>query len=497
MPTTAPTRRRPRFVAWRGLPFTAQLLVAGMVIGLLWFLALQVADAQRQADARQRSTLLVSLAQAEAEVARLGTGLATLAQSRTDYAVTRDSAALGRVTADRASVQREAAALVGLLPDAASGGALTSLRQALDADAPYFAPDGLSDRHDRLSRAVAAAARRAQAEVEQAEAEAEIAAFATWTAGLVVFLLVLTLLMRLVAHALDQVITAAQALDAGRYREVQLDADRAPNHEMEQLARTFGHLAASIEAREQRLRDDVVRLTELERLKRDFVSTVSHELRTPLTSMRGALGLITGGTVGALPPKVDELLRIATTNTERLIRLVNDILDVERIDAGHLEMRHDTVALSAVLRQTVAGLDGIAREADVVVRLADGDAGSVTGDHDRLVQVFTNLVSNAIRHSPAGAAVEIDALRSAGTVRVQVRDHGPGIPAEFAPRIFGRFEQAGSVEVRPQGGTGLGLNIARSLVERHAGRIGYDGAPGGGTIFWVELPARAPTEASV
>jgi signal transduction histidine kinase len=463
-----------------------------MVMGLLWFLALQYADAQRQSDSRQRGDLLVALARAEAEVARLGTSLATLEQSRADYLASRDSATLGRLQAERAAVQREAAALVGSLPDGASGQALTALRQAIDADAPYLAPDGLSDRHDHLSRLVSAAMRRGEAEVERAEAEAEITAFATWTAGLVVFLLVLTLLMRLVAHALDQVITAAQALDAGRYREVELAPDRAPNHEMEQLARTFGHLAASIEAREQQLQQDVVRLTELERLKRDFVSTVSHELRTPLTSMRGALGLIAGGTVGTVPPKVDELLRIATTNTERLIRLVNDILDVEKVDAGHLEMRRDPVAVAAVLRQTLAGLEALARDAGVSLQLADDATGVVLGDSDRLVQVFTNLVSNAIRHSPTGAAVEVATTMGTASVRVSVRDRGPGIPPEFASRIFGRFEQAGAVEERRQGGTGLGLNIARSLVERHGGRIGYEDAPGGGTTFWVELPTTVP-----
>lgn len=235
----------------------------------------------------------------------------------------------------------------------------------------------------------------------------------------------------------------------------------------------------------------MVRLTELERLKRDFVSTVSHELRTPLTSMRGALGLITGGTVGALPPKVDELLRIASTNTERLIRLVNDILDVEKIDAGHLEMRREAVSIAGVLTQTVAGLESLARDAAVTLRVAADADDAVVGDPDRLVQVFTNLVSNAIRHSPTGAAVEIATVRGPGIVRITVRDHGPGIPPEFAPRLFGRFEQAGAVEARPQGGTGLGLNIARSLVERHAGRIGYEDAPGGGTTFWVELPTTA------
>lgn len=485
---STPSRGPARFAAWRGLPFTAQLLAAGMLLGLAWFLAIQVAEDRRQGAARERTETRLALARVEADVARLGEALATWEQARLLAAIAPDSSQVGRLAAERALVDRSAAAIAGELPDGAARAALAALRDGVAADSAYLTPGGIRERHDRLAAAVATAVATAETEATRADAEEELLGFVTWTGGLAVFLLVLVLLMRLVSRALDRVIAAAAALDAGRYAEAALLApERAPNHEMEQLARSFGRLAESIAERERRLQEDVDRLRELERLKRDFVSTVSHELRTPLTSMRGALGLVLGGRVGSVSARVDDLLRIGMANTERLIRLINDILDLEKIDTGAFELRRDPVNLATVLHQTAGGVEGLAQEAGVAIRVESEPTATVEGDGDRLIQIFTNLVSNAVRFSPAGAAVEIAVTTTERQARVTVRDHGPGIPATFADRIFGRFQQ-GPAPDGQRGGSGLGLSIARALVELHGGTIGFEPAEGGGTVFWVTLP---------
>jgi signal transduction histidine kinase len=145
------------------------------------------------------------------------------------------------------------------------------------------------------------------------------------------------------------------------------------------------------------------------------------------------------------------------------------------------------VDLGLVLRQTAAGIEGLAREAGVVLRVDSDATAVVDGDSDRLIQVFTNLVSNAVRFTPAGTAVDLAIATSGREARVSVRDHGPGIPEGFADRIFGRFQQAPAPDGR-RGGSGLGLSIARALVEVHGGTIGFEPAEGGGTVFWVTLP---------
>jgi signal transduction histidine kinase len=349
--------------------------------------------------------------------------------------------------------------------------------------------------HTRMMRSLREDVIRLQAESETEAALDEWESFLLRAAAVAIFALLLTMLLRLVSRSLQQVVRAAQALDAGRYEDARLpNAHRAPNEEMASLARTFDRLAQSIEFREGQLQDDIEQLKELERLKADFVSTVSHELRTPLTSMRGALGLLLSGAGGDLSPKGRDLLRIALTNTDRLIRLINDILDIEKIDAGHVQIRRDRLRLRPIIESTVAGLEGLARDADVRLEVGDCVDVELFGDADRLTQVFTNLISNAVKFSPKGAAVELSGTLVEGTVCVSVRDHGPGIPPEFASRIFGRFQQAESAELRRSGGTGLGLSISKAITEMHAGRIGFQSAEGGGTEFFVELPvAPSPT----
>jgi PAS domain S-box-containing protein len=247
---------------------------------------------------------------------------------------------------------------------------------------------------------------------------------------------------------------------------------------------------------------DVSEGKRLARLKNEFVSTVSHELRTPLTSIRGSLGLIEGGVAGVLPEKAKNLVSVAKNNCERLIRLINDILDIEKIESGKMDFDMKPMELMPVVRQSLVDNEGYARTQGCVFVLAQEEpAAMVSGDRDRLLQVIANLVSNAAKYAPPGSNVEIS-VKSTGTrLRVSVTDRGPGIPIAFRGRIFQKFSQADSSDTRKKGGSGLGLSIAKAIVEHHGGEIGFttrtveDTTGMGGTTFWFELPALRVYEA--
>jgi PAS domain S-box-containing protein len=252
------------------------------------------------------------------------------------------------------------------------------------------------------------------------------------------------------------------------------------------------------------LATDVTELKRIDRMKSEFVSTVSHELRTPLTSIRGSLGLISGGVAGELPERVKTLVDIARNNCERLIRLINDILDIEKIESGKMRLDLQVVDLKPLLVQVLAANEGFGAAQNVSLRLnfPEGDL-RVHVDTDRLAQVVTNLLSNAMKYSPPGGVVEVDVKRAGLGVRVEVRDHGPGVPEEFRKRIFQKFSQADSSDTRQKGGTGLGLNISRAIVERLGGNVGFDSKTGMGSTFFFELPEwkeaapRLPAQARV
>lgn len=234
---------------------------------------------------------------------------------------------------------------------------------------------------------------------------------------------------------------------------------------------------------------DITELRRIDRMKTEFVSTVSHELRTPLTSIRGSLGLISGGVAGELPAAVKNLVGIAQSNCERLIRLINDILDSEKIESGKLRLDLQVVDLRQLVQQALVANEGFASQhrVDLVLRAPDV-ALQARVDADRMTQVLTNLLSNAVKFSPPGSPVEVRLSRSAQRVRVEVVDVGPGIPEEFHGRIFQKFSQADSSDTRQKGGTGLGLNISRALVEKMDGTIGFSSAEGVGTTFFFEVP---------
>ncbi len=234
---------------------------------------------------------------------------------------------------------------------------------------------------------------------------------------------------------------------------------------------------------------DVTELKRIDRMKSEFVSTVSHELRTPLTSIRGSLGLISGGVAGVLPDAAKSLVAIASSNCERLIRLINDILDIEKIESGKMNMDAQAVDLGPLLAQVLAANEnyGGGHKVELRLQLPEGRL-MVKVDSDRLVQVVTNLLSNAMKFSPPDKPVDVCVLRKGPRLRVEVRDQGPGIPEPFRHRIFQKFSQADASDTRARGGTGLGLSIARALVERLGGSIGFDTSIGAGSTFFFELP---------
>jgi PAS domain S-box-containing protein len=238
---------------------------------------------------------------------------------------------------------------------------------------------------------------------------------------------------------------------------------------------------------------DITERKEVERMKNEFISTVSHELRTPLTSIRGSLGLLEGGVMGELPAPALDMVRIALTNTERLIRLINDILDLEKMEAGKLELKLVPLECEELVEATLAGVKGMADAAGVPLRAEVAPGLQVRGDRDRLIQVLTNLVSNAVKFSPRDAQVTVRVGEEPdGRVRFSVVDQGPGISAEQRRRLFGRFQQLDSSDTRSKGGTGLGLAISQAIVDQHGGRIDVESEPGKGSTFTFTVEGTRP-----
>lgn len=234
---------------------------------------------------------------------------------------------------------------------------------------------------------------------------------------------------------------------------------------------------------------DVTEQREVERLKNEFVSTVSHELRTPLTSIAGSLGLLAGGVGGELSPRAARLVSIAHKNADRLARLVNDLLDIDKIESGQMEFRRDRLDLNDLIRQAVEQNRPYADRfgATLDFQPASGSI-PVIGDFDRLLQVAANLISNAAKYSPPGGTVRLSSAAAGEAAFLSVSDEGPGIPQDFRPRLFRRFAQADASDRRAQQGTGLGLSIALAIVERHGGTIEVETETGLGTTFRVKLP---------
>ena len=234
--------------------------------------------------------------------------------------------------------------------------------------------------------------------------------------------------------------------------------------------------------------DDVTRDREVDRMKTEFISTVSHELRTPLTSIKASMALLLDGET-ELDGETAELVQVSKRNADRLVRLVNDILDVSKIEAGRLQLDLQEHEVARLCAEAVAGIDGFAKKVGVVVRtsLAPG-LPRLRADWDRVVQVLTNLLSNALKFSPGGSEVDLVVSSRDAGVLFAVRDRGPGIPADFRDKLFTKFAQSDRAK-REQEGTGLGLAISRALVLAHGGEIWVESEPGHGASFFFTLPA--------
>jgi len=235
---------------------------------------------------------------------------------------------------------------------------------------------------------------------------------------------------------------------------------------------------------------DVTERRALDRMKDEFISTVSHELRTPLTALRAALGLVTSGTLNSRPEKMQQMVEIALGNTDRLVRLVNDILDLERIGSGKAQL-HSTMCSAEDLLRRAADLQS-APASKAHIRFAISAEGvNVWADPDRLLQTLTNLIGNAIKFSPNGGEIHLVARNlDDGEARIEVHDQGRGIPEDKLETIFERFQQVDASDSRAMGGTGLGLAICRSIIAQHGGHIWAESAPGLGASFFFTLPTK-------
>jgi signal transduction histidine kinase/CheY-like chemotaxis protein len=263
--------------------------------------------------------------------------------------------------------------------------------------------------------------------------------------------------------------------------------------------RTIRDLASQLmQAREQQHQHSLqlTQRSELDTLKDEFISTVSHELRTPLTSIRGALGLLSSGIIGDVDAKALNLLRIAVTNTDRLIRLINDILDLERMESGRAPLQIRRCSLRDLAQQAIETMTAmadantvhLALEPSTVAQAASPEALFFDGDADRILQVLTNLLSNAIKFSPPASTVRIHTEATSDSILLKIVDEGRGIPSDKLDSIFDRFQQVEPSDARQKGGTGLGLAICRSIVQQHSGSIWAQRNLGPGTTLYVMLP---------
>lgn len=236
---------------------------------------------------------------------------------------------------------------------------------------------------------------------------------------------------------------------------------------------------------------DVSERHEIERLKREFVAMVSHDLKTPLSSVRGMLVLLSAGAAGELPAKAGPMVKTAEGQLERLIKLINDLLDVQKMEAGKFQINIEEVSIRSILEQSYDAVEQVADQNEVTLEIFGGDE-RVNADPDRIIQVVVNLLSNAIKFSPKGSQVDMRIVKDPEFVEVQVEDRGRGIKEEFREAIFERFKQVEASDATEKKGTGLGLAICKMIIEEHHGTIGVRSVEGEGSTFWFRLPKKAP-----
>jgi len=234
---------------------------------------------------------------------------------------------------------------------------------------------------------------------------------------------------------------------------------------------------------------DITERRELERMKDEFIAMASHELRTPLTAIRGSLVLLAAGKLGALPDAAQRMVDIAANNTDRLVRLINDVLDFERMESGTVPMQKSECHATNLMVQAIEIMQGMAEKAGITLSVSPQPA-QLWADPDRIVQVLTNLLSNSIKFSPQDGTISVTAEQLENQMLFRVKDQGSGIPADKLESIFGRFQQVDASDSKAKGGTGLGLAICRQIVEQHEGKIWAESTLGEGSTFCFTLPIR-------
>ena len=235
---------------------------------------------------------------------------------------------------------------------------------------------------------------------------------------------------------------------------------------------------------------DATKEGEIDEMKNEFVSVASHEMRTPMTSIKGSLELLLGGYAGELPAEATELLGISLTAVDRLVRLINDLLDISKIESGKMEFHLNRLNVNDCVQKSMRSLRALAEAHKVSIRSDTvEELPAVMADRDRMEQVITNLLSNALKYTNPGTDVTVQTRANGGSIRLSVIDRGPGIAKENLERVFDRFCQLAGAKK----GTGLGLTICRALIEQHGGRIWVESELGHGSQFHIELPV-APAQ---
>lgn len=241
------------------------------------------------------------------------------------------------------------------------------------------------------------------------------------------------------------------------------------------------------------VRDITIR-NEVDKMKNEFISTVSHELRTPLTSINGALTLLKSQIFCEFPPNIIKLLTIADNNCTRLITLINDILDIERIESGKMDFTIEPNDIVSIINESIECNSPYAAQFNVNLECANHEENiSVLADKQRIMQVLSNLISNAIKFSSSGQTVKISVEKTNTTAKILVMDEGIGISEEYKNKLFQKFCQVDSSDTKKKGGTGLGLSISKAIIEKHNGSICFESKPNEGSTFYFELPLSNPS----
>lgn len=256
--------------------------------------------------------------------------------------------------------------------------------------------------------------------------------------------------------------------------------------EIAELDRVFSTMAKSLIIAAQNQR-------QMEKMKQDFVAMVSHDLKSPLTAVSGSLALISSGCYGQLADKGPEVLATAEAEIDRLSRLVEDLLDLAKIEAGRMHLYYSNVVLDVLIKRAVGSVGPLAERQDVAIETMSSKI-AIEADGDRILQVLVNLLSNAVKFSPQHSKVEIAVADETDYVKIKIIDNGRGVPADRLELIFDPYVQVEDSDEREKGGTGLGLPICKNIVERHGGKIGVDSKEGEGSTFWFTLPKTSPSQ---